>query len=132
MKVKNWLNFEQFEKDLEINTQPSITIPDQSMTVKQMLERHNSGMPVSLFGADPTYSEDELPDLRKMDLSEIQDLREFIQEKIKNAQQAAVKAKEAKEAAEKAEFMAFRKLKEEQRLQEQQPKPNQPTVQPNS
>lgn len=132
-KVKNWLNFSQFDKDLEENSQPSITLPDQSMTIKQMLERHSKGLPIALYGGEAIYGgeEDELPDLRKMDLSEIQDLREFIQGKINQAHQEAVALKKKKEDQEKAEFAEYRRHKEAQRQAEEQ-KLNQPTVQPNS
>lgn len=81
MKVKNSLNVSQFEKNYKVFTQPSLTIPDQSMSIKTILERYARGLPVG-GRLDEYYDEDDvLPDPRTLDLAERQELAEqYIQE----------------------------------------------------
>lgn len=54
----------------------SETVPDQSLTLRQLLTRYSQGQPVS--GFEPTYSEEFIPDFRNMDLAEVQEYRERI------------------------------------------------------
>lgn len=57
----------------EINTGKSETIPNQSMTVREMIEQYRRGLPMEV-GKVPVYNgEQELPDLSKMDLVERQE-----------------------------------------------------------
>lgn len=120
--VRTWLNNHLFPKHGEVNNKPSLTLPDQSLTVKQMLDRQSKGLPYNVVTAEPMYyGEDEMPDLKKMDLSEIQDMREFIQEKIKTAQAEAVENRKKRDEAERAEFLAFKKAKQEASDKQNQP-----------
>ncbi|QCS37364.1 hypothetical protein [Tortoise microvirus 93] len=53
---------------------PSETVPDQTLSLQEILYRHSRGLPIpSLSG---TYSDEDLPDLRTLDLSEIQEIKE--------------------------------------------------------
>jgi len=77
MKIKTRYNSEEFPKNYERNTQPSKTIPDQSMSVKEIMERHARGLPTAGERVPVYFGEDEdMPDLKKMDLAEIQELKE--------------------------------------------------------
>lgn len=65
------------------NSQPSLTVPNQSMTVDEILRRHTLGLPmtgqkVELWEGD----EQIMPDLQGLDLSEIQELKEQALQKI--------------------------------------------------
>lgn len=63
-------NAHQFPAVYEVNTQPSLTIPDQTMTVKEIMERFAKGLDATGEKV-PSYNGDlDLPDLDKMDLSE--------------------------------------------------------------
>lgn len=69
MKVKNSLNASTFDKKYEKNTSPSMTVPDQTMGLREILERYTRGLPIN--GNVPIYDEDDdLPDPRTLDLSE--------------------------------------------------------------
>ncbi len=94
MKVKNVFSADLFEKHYEQNDEPSLTIPDQTLSIKQILERYASGQ--SLEGKTPYYDESEseeyYPDPRHMDLAEREELSEIYKEEIfqikkKNAKQ---------------------------------------------
>ena len=77
MKVKNSINATSFEKRYRIFTDPSMTVPDQSMSIKTILERYARGLPVG-GRLDEYYDpEDDLPDPRTLDLAERQELEEL-------------------------------------------------------
>lgn len=72
---------------------PSMTVPDQSMSMRDLLDRHTRGMPVA-GNPDSFFDEDDpIPDLRVLDLTQIRDLAENARDKI---------AKHKKEADDKA------------------------------
>lgn len=69
MKFQNHYNSEEFPRAYEHNVWPSLTVPDQSMSVKEIMDRCAQGLPIS--GAKvPVYNEEEIPDMKKLDLSE--------------------------------------------------------------
>lgn len=63
----------------EINTKPSLTVPDQTMSLRTLLERYARGLPLDNMSV-PVYDEpmddddfDPMPDWRKMDLADRQE-----------------------------------------------------------
>lgn len=99
----------------EVNTLPGKTIPDQSLTVRQIMQRHTAGVPLNVktpnFNNDTEIDNDEYSgrDPRTMDLTEIHDELESIAER----QKARIKL---------AEDIKQQKLQEEERLKEEQMK----------
>lgn len=86
MKFKTQFNAHEFPSDAELNTKPSLTVPDQSMTIAEIMRRFAQGLPMEGQKV-PVYNGDtEVPDFRKMDLVDIQELRERNEENIKNIQ----------------------------------------------
>jgi len=77
MKVKNALNANEFEKNYKIFTQPSQTVPDQSMSIKTILERYARGLPVGGRLDEYYDEEDTLPNPQTLDLAERQELEEL-------------------------------------------------------
>lgn len=77
MKVKNSLNANTFEKKYKIFTQPSMTVPDQSMSIKTILERYARGLPVGGRLDEYYDEEDDLPNPLTLDLAERQELEEL-------------------------------------------------------
>lgn len=73
-KVLNSLTYDYKQVKGEVNTLPSKTIPDQSMTIKQILERHSRGLPM-LGQKVPMYDDTEelTVDPRTMDLTDVQE-----------------------------------------------------------
>jgi len=77
MKVKNLLNANTFDKKYKIFTQPSMTVPDQSMSIKTILERYARGLPVG-GRLDEYYDEEnDLPNPFTLDLAERQEMEEL-------------------------------------------------------
>lgn len=60
----------------KVFTQPSLTVPDQTMSIRTIMERYARGLPTENLKT-PLYDVDELSqgvDLRKMDLVDIQEM----------------------------------------------------------
>ena len=79
VKIKTQYNKAEFKNDTEVNTLPSMTIPDQAMSIPEMIKRYASGLP--LGGARvPMYEENPEQDIlggrsfASFDLSEQNDI----------------------------------------------------------
>lgn len=90
--------------DAETFTQESMTIPDQSMTLREILTRHAQGLPLSDNGRVAFYDYDdpdltdidsavELENYKNMDLADQQAFRERHALKIRSFQEALSKQK---------------------------------------
>jgi CRISPR/Cas system CSM-associated protein Csm2 small subunit len=92
-KFNTILNYKEYKG--QVNKQKSLTVPDQAMSIKQIMERFARGLPIEQF--KPIYDEniDEdseyLPDPRTMDLADRQEFAEQIRQDLENLryQQAA-------------------------------------------
>lgn len=102
---------------------PSQTVPDQTMSIKEILDRYAKGLPLGGQRV-PIYEPDSnLPDPRKLDLADREALAEQytqelteINQRIETLKQAKVDAERA--AEEKREEEQFKRYQE--RLQAQQ------------
>lgn len=67
----------------EVNTAPSMTVPDQSLTIREIMQRYARGIPLD-SGRVPMYQEDDefVPDLERMDLAEIEAYLDDLKERI--------------------------------------------------
>jgi len=88
-KFNTILNYKEYPG--QVNKQKSLTVPDQAMSIKQIMERFARGLPVEKF--QPIYEDniDEesefLPDPRTMDLADRQLYKENIIEHLENLRQ---------------------------------------------
>ena len=78
MKVKNSINAHTFEKKYKIVNTPSLTVPDQSMSIRTILERYSRGLPVGGRLDEYYDEEDTMPDYRTLDLVDIQELQQQV------------------------------------------------------
>lgn len=81
------MNYKQFEG--EVNNQKSLTIPDQAMSVKEILSRYSRGLNVN--GFTPIYedvetTDDYMPDPRILDLAERQEYAEIFSQEYNEIQ----------------------------------------------
>ena len=99
----------------EVNNLPSLTVPNQSYTLEELLQRHIQGMPT--LGKEPIYegeSDFDLSGLRNMDLVDIQEMKMDVQHtlnEVKKEEERRQAVIDAKNKAEKAEFEAYKKEK---------------------
>jgi hypothetical protein len=82
------MNSNDFAKNYEFNTQPSLTIPDQTMSIRTILDRHSRGLPIDGLKI-PIYEgeENDLPDWRRLDLAERQELAHLYKNEIQDIKQ---------------------------------------------
>jgi hypothetical protein len=111
MKVLNYLSYSPDEVKYEETSDEVVTIPDQSYTVRELLENFTSNIPPSLnmyedqglfdendeFGYDPIGARD-------LDLVDLQQLRAEIDERI--ARQTAALTQKEKDVARKERVLS--------------------------
>lgn len=66
----------------EVNTQPSMTQPDQAMSIREILERFSRGLPIEGQKVPIYDEENDLPDIKTLDLAERQELKENYQAEL--------------------------------------------------
>lgn len=99
--IKNALNAHEFETKGQINNEPSQTIPDQSMSLRELLIRYAKGLP--LEGAKtPIWDGEEGfdRDPETLDLAEREELAEKAREELKEINDR-IKQKVAEKKAKK-------------------------------
>lgn len=106
MQFKAHYNFREVKSKGEKFTLPSKTVPDETLTVRQMLERHTRGLPVHASQKQAVYHGDvDLPDMERLELEDKQEILENAQQNITDIKdrlnKKAAKQKAAKEAAAK-------------------------------
>lgn len=82
MKIKNSLNANDFPKSYKTFTMPSLTVPDQTMSIRTILERYSRGLPIGGRLDEYYDEEDTLPDPRTLDLVDRQELAEEYKNEI--------------------------------------------------
>lgn len=82
-KVFNLFNAAERPKRGKQFTKPSLTIPDQTLTPRELLDRHARGMNLQGYTV-PKYGDENQQglDIRKMDLVDIQNLKIKTKENI--------------------------------------------------
>jgi hypothetical protein len=82
------MNATTFKKIYEVNRKPSMTIPDQTMSIRTILDRHSRGLPIDGIKT-PIYEgeENDLPDWRRLDLAERQELAHLYKNEIETIKQ---------------------------------------------
>lgn len=85
MLYQNSSNYQLQDAHVEWPTGESMTEPDLSLSIPELLDRHARGLPLPFYEED--YSELDLPDFAAMDLAEIQEYRENLAEHIHDLQE---------------------------------------------
>lgn len=84
-KLVHQLNYERGKG--EVYTMPSKSVPDMAMTPREIMQRYSQGMPLDQSRNLVYTGDQDLPDIRTMDLVDIQEMSE--------ANDAYIKAKQA-------------------------------------
>jgi hypothetical protein len=84
MKVVSWFNVNDDDfkgRGAEYNDQPSVTIPDQSLTMRELVERHVKGRDVAVL--TPVYNGEESDvQIERMDPQERLDYARWLKGRI--------------------------------------------------
>lgn len=100
MKIRNIFNANEFN-DNEVNFEPSLTVPDQAMSVREILTRFANGLPLGGSNEPIWEGEDgDGIDPRRLDLAERQELEiaarqelAEIEERLKSKKVEKIKGK---------------------------------------
>jgi len=76
-------NFEKHQQPKIIRNKPSMTVPDQSMSVKEILDRFARGLPIDGRKVPLYEGETDMPDIRGLDLAERQAMYEAAEQELK-------------------------------------------------
>lgn len=114
MKFRTQYNGSEYPKNYEVNKLSSMTIPDQTMSIQEILSRYARGLPIE--GKEPVYhGEEYVPDIKTMDLADRQELveqhrehvdklnRKFVEEESKRKAKKLSKEKDDQAALRDAE-----------------------------
>lgn len=76
-RIRTWLNYKELYFEGEVNSLPSETMPDQVMSIKDMLARHLRGLPVNGASSPGTYYPEELGYVPHPDELDLVDRKEY-------------------------------------------------------
>lgn len=115
---KSAYNMRDVMPDKQRFTKPSKTVPDQALSIEEVMKRLMAGIPVNsarevVFNGDDV----DLPDLERMDLSERHDYIKGVQDALKAAQKKRdeiAQFKQEKRNNRLIELAAEKKYKEQQ------------------
>jgi len=119
MKIRNMFNASEFNDD-EVNNEPSLTIPDQSMGIRELIQRYASGLPLG-GGKEPIYEGEEGDgiDPRRLDLAERQEMeiaarKELaeIEERLKSSKAEKSKSKLTEQQIQEIESQDVENIKD--------------------
>jgi hypothetical protein len=79
-KIKHSLNAKDFPVEGKKFTLPSMTVPDQTMSIRTILDRYSRGLPVGGRVDEYYDEEDTMPDYRTLDLTEIAELQNEVKQ----------------------------------------------------
>lgn len=99
LKIRTPYNYTGPQK--EVNDRPSETVPDQSMSLQEILQRYSQGLPLTADGRIPVWhgEDNDLPDWNSLDLAEREELLHLARERRKEAEKAYADAMAAEKAA---------------------------------
>lgn len=132
MKIRNQANYQVSQADLEVPQGVSVTVPDESLSIRDIVEKYTksggvvSGISQKVGRDGPEDQDHDSEDLEKLKTEDLYDQelyrRELAdkmvnQEKALKKQRAESKAKAEAEAAELAELKAELKAKKQAKSQ---------------
>ena len=81
-KINTHLTYDYTQNVGEVNNLPSMTIPDQTMSIRTIVDRYTRGLPVT--GFTPVYEGEDffMPDPRTLDLTERHEMAEQVKEEV--------------------------------------------------
>lgn len=78
MRIRTWLNAMELGATEQEITESSMTQPDMTMSLQDLLDRHTRGLDVPIFEGEYSDDEDDFyPDPRSLDLVEREELADY-------------------------------------------------------
>lgn len=118
-RVRTQFNYnDKLDTGKEVSTLPSLTVPDESFTIPELIQKHTSGIPINVerqgqFDDDPTHEDHDKQELLQMDLAEkeqiikqnlqeIGRLKEVVKKQADDKEQSATKERKAEQSEKEA------------------------------
>ncbi len=108
-------NFYPFTSEGEKNYLPSETIPDMTMSIPEMIQRYQRGIPIPM--RTPQYDEEYIPDIHTMDLVDRENYINAFADELQEEHALLLE----KQKQEQADREKHRIIEEYKRLQESEP-----------
>lgn len=84
--TRTMFNHPYLPQDNELNNQPSQTVQDHNMSLKELVERSMRGQPI--YGSIPiNFGEVHMPNFQAMDISEREQFKALMREQVKDLRQ---------------------------------------------
>jgi len=99
MQIKTYLNRDTFPKNYKLFTMPSETVPDQTLSIREILNRYARGIPMDVKTPiwDENADENEyMPDPRTLDLAERQEFAESAKQELDQVKQKIAEKRQKK------------------------------------
>lgn len=112
-RFRSTINFKLRKEDMETTTKEVVTVPDDSYTVKELLERHQAGIPISLKVPEYDLQDEDSEDHEAIDMEQFQKLEPTEQQEIADIHAETLKKHREKLNKEEAE----RKKKESEKAE---------------
>lgn len=82
-KIRNPFTYQRQADAYETTDKPSMTIPDQTLSIREILARYSRGLPIDNTKVPIYDGEDEFyPDPKTLDLADRQAMRESVNQEI--------------------------------------------------
>lgn len=108
-------------------TQPSMTVPNEAMSIREILVRYSRGLPID--AKVPIYDEEnDLPDPKKMDLADWEEMQIAARQEVKRIKEKHEKEmseKKAEAEKRKSEYQKFQEFLKSQSTQQSTQQPTQ-------
>lgn len=62
------------------NDSPSMSEPDQTLSIRKLIERHVQGVDMGVNQYEPLYIDEEIPNFESMDLEELAQYRQLMED----------------------------------------------------
>lgn len=102
------------------------TVPDMSLTIKELVRNHTRGISVDINQPEPVFFEDPIPTIQ--DLTDLDALRDVLNERAKET--LDLKEKSEQQAAKAAEIAYEQSIIEKHEKSKQKPEPGSDSVIP--
>lgn len=87
MEFRTPFNSSSRKKNYEKSTKPSLTIPDQTMSIQEIMRRYASGLPIGGQKVPMYEGDEEQPDFQHMDLVDRQAFMEEAAQELQEVKQ---------------------------------------------
>lgn len=84
LKFRNSINYHEYPSIPTVSSKPSMTTPDMSYSPQELIIRHAKGLPLNKLSNHSFHGSNDVPEIRKLDLTEQAELLVFAKNQYKS------------------------------------------------